>query len=167
MMNSYFAIDLAKTIQNDLDILCVSRLNNKEQHYDDVSLYDSVVSDEELRKMTSKLFYDGHYARAVEEAFKFLDNLVKKRSKVENSGQRLMRNVFSSNSPKLKLNSGISISERDEQSGYMDIMAGCMTGIRNPRAHESDWEDTEYRAIQLLSLADHLVGRVRKAEIVK
>ncbi|PZN08175.1 MAG: hypothetical protein DIU69_10450 [Bacillota bacterium] len=54
-------------------------------------------------------------------------------------------------------------SERDEQLGYMEIFSGCMTGIRNPRAHEHDWEDSERRALELLTLANHLVERVLAA----
>ena len=39
-----------------------------------------------------------------------------------------------------------------------------MTGIRNPRAHECDWEDSEQRALQLLVWANHLVERIRLSE---
>ena len=48
----------------------------------------------------------------------------------------------------------------------MQILAGCMTGIRNPRAHETDWEDTKQRALQLLIFANHLIERVSMAELV-
>lgn len=74
-----------------------------------------------------------------------------------------MTTAFSAAKPLLRLNAGATASERDEQLGYMNILAGSMTGIRNPRAHEHDWEDTERRALQLLMLADHLVDRVRRA----
>lgn len=46
----------------------------------------------------------------------------------------------------------------------MQIFAGCMTGIRNPRAHDADWEDTEQRALQLLVFANHLIERVYLSE---
>ena len=68
------------------------------------------------------------------------------------------------NTPILKINAGESTSERDEQIGYMQIFSGCMTGIRNPRAHECDWEDSEQRALQLLVWANHLVERIRLSE---
>ena len=74
------------------------------------------------------------------------------------------RQVFNGNTPILKINAGESASERDEQIGYMQIFSGCMTGIRNPRAHECDWEDSEQRALQLLVLANHLVERIRLSE---
>ncbi|MGN0247534.1 MAG: TIGR02391 family protein [Lachnospiraceae bacterium] len=129
--------------------------------------YDIAVTNKSLRKKTEKLFKDGHHARAVEEAYKLLDNLVKKKAGLQDSdltGAKLMQTVFSPNKPMLKLNEGVSSSEQNEQSGYMQILSGCMTGIRNPRAHESDWEDTESRALQLLTFANHLIERVLMAE---
>lgn len=98
------------------------------------SLYDSSITNKALRRKTEKLFKDGHHARAVEEAFKLLDNLVKKKAELQNTdltGAQLMQRVFSPNKPKLRLNSGVTSSEQNEQSGYMQIFAGCMTGIRN------------------------------------
>lgn len=137
-----------------------------ENHY----VYDEVITNRSLRRKTEKLFKDGHHARAVEEAFKLLDNLVKKKAELQNTdltGAQLMQRVFSPNKPKLRLNGGVTSSEQNEQSGYMQIFAGCMTGIRNPRAHDSDWEDTEERALQLLILANHLIERAQMAEVTE
>lgn len=122
------------------------------------------VSDAELYKVVASLFDSQHYAKAVEEGFKFLNNLVKARVSSSDDGASLMRHVFSANNPVLKLNKLASRSEKDEQQGYMDVLAGCMTGIRNPRAHEHEWTDTRATALQLLTWANHLVERVRLAE---
>jgi uncharacterized protein (TIGR02391 family) len=122
------------------------------------------VTDPDLLKVSERLFEDGHHARSVEEAFKYLNNLVKARTGLASlDGSGLMKTALSANNPKLKLNAGTTQSERDEQLGYMEICAGSMTGIRNPRAHEHDWEDAEEHAVQMLVLADHLVGRVKTA----
>ena len=126
-------------------------------------LRDYVV-DRDLLNVSERLFADGHHARAVEEAFKYMNNLVKERSgRMDLDGAQLMRTALSVKNPILRLNAGASSSEQDEQQGYMDICAGSMTGIRNPRAHESDWEDQEEHALHLLILADHLIGRIRAA----
>ena len=133
-------------------------------------IYDAVITNRSLRRKTEKLFKDGHHARAVEEAFKLLDNLVKKKAELQNAditGAQLMQKVFSPNKPKLKLSSCVTSSEQNEQQGYMQIFAGCMTGIRNPRSHDSDWEDTEERALQLIILANHLIERTQMAEITE
>jgi len=128
-------------------------------------LLDWAVRDDELYRVVSKLFSDGHYARAVEEGFKFLNNLIKDLAEVTppKDGADLMRNVFSPKKPVLKLNACSTDSELNEQSGYMEIMAGCMTGIRNPRAHDHKWEDPQEVCLQLLNLANHLVERTRAA----
>ena len=134
-----------------------------------IDLIDENITDLGLRKVVTKLFKDGHHARAVEEAFKYIDNLVKKTAKPKNNGLtgvKLMAAVFNPTSPLLRFNSGSTQSETDEQNGYMQILSGCMLGIRNPRAHEHDWEDTEQRALQLLIFADHLVTRIKGAEKV-
>lgn len=160
------ALYVAKSIYND----CISLGFSKkitEQVDSKICLYDEMITNGQLRKKTEKLFKDGHHARAVEEAFKLLDNYVKKKASLENTdktGQSLMQHVFSPNRPILKFNEGQSTSEKDEQTGYMSIYSGCMTGIRNPRAHDSDWEDTEDRALQLLVLANHLIEKTQMAE---
>ena len=166
MISPTDALSLAKRLQSELATLDVS----EEKKNDRGMLYDEVVTNKTLRKTTEKLFKDGHHARSVEEAYKVLDNLVKKKAELlqnDLTGSSLMQTVFSPKKPILKLNEGISTSEQNEQSGYMQILAGCMTGIRNPRAHESDWEDTEQHALQLLALANHLVERVLLAEKVE
>ena len=71
-----------------------------------------------------------------------------------------MRAAFSANSPLLYLNSLQSESDRNEQRGYMDLFAGAMTGIRNPRAHEHDIEDDPQVALELLVIANHLMRKL-------
>ena len=127
-------------------------------------LFDELITHKRLNKTIKKLYKDGHHARAVEEAYKFLDNMVKKTSGINESGAKLMQSVFSAGNPVLMLNAGSSTSEQDEQKGYMQIFSGCMTGIRNPRAHECDWEDSENHALQLLAFANYLVERVENSK---
>jgi uncharacterized protein (TIGR02391 family) len=78
-----------------------------------------------------------------------------------------MKTAFSAGRPILKLNSFMTKSEKDEQLGYMDIFAGTMTGIRNPRAHENDFDNDPFIAVRLLSLADHLLQRAQQAKRTK
>ena len=77
-----------------------------------------------------------------------------------------MRTALSPNKPILMLNANLTEIDTDEQKGYMDIFAGCMTGIRNPRAHDTDLEDEREYALKLLSWADHLVFRVKNAKVI-
>lgn len=126
--------------------------------------FEELVTDEQLRQVSSTLFRDTHYARAVEEAFKCLNNAVKDKAGVPNQeGAGLMRVAFSARSPILRLNPFQSQTDRDEQQGYMDIFAGSMTGIRNPRAHDHELTDTPEVALELLILANHLMRRLDAA----
>lgn len=123
--------------------------------------FGQLVTSDLLRQSSRALFVDGYYARAVEEAFKRLNNAVKDKSgDTARDGAPLMRAVFSPNAPILKLNPLQSPSERDEQQGYMDLFAGAMTGIRNPRAHEHSLADAGEVALELLILANHLMRKL-------
>jgi uncharacterized protein (TIGR02391 family) len=125
--------------------------------------FDEFVTDKELRAASRSLFEGGHYSQAVFEAFKLVNNLVKKRSKVSEDGASLMFKVFPVKNPVLRLNTLSSTSDKDEQAGYQQILAGTMTGVRNPRGHEHGNLDTRQTATELLSLANHLLRKVRKA----
>jgi len=134
---------------------------------DFLALYDILVTSIPLINATRKLFLDGHYARAVEEAYKCLDNVVKDKSGLSISGKDLMNQAFSEKNPILKLNDLKTISERDEQIGYMLIFSGCMTGIRNPRAHDQKKVDSAEAALEMLVWANHLMGIVNKAKRIR
>ena len=126
--------------------------------------FEELVTHNQLRQASGSLFRDNHYARAVEEAFKCLNNAVKEKSGIAyQDGAALMRVAFSANSPVLFLNAFQSQSDRDEQLGYMQIYAGSMTGIRNPRAHEHELVDEPQVALELLALANHLMRKLDAA----
>ena len=163
-LHDWFAI--ADRIQRDVDEvgLGLSRSEPDEGAINERSLldrFDEAVSIQKLRAVSRRLFADGHYARAVEEAFKYLNNSVKERSGLtERDGADLMRAAFSANSPVLKMNRFTSESERSEQRGYMEVYAGTMTGIRNPRAHDHELDDQPEVALEMLVLANHLVRKL-------
>ena len=124
-------------------------------------LFDELITSDSLKQSSAALFSDGYYTRAVEEAFKCLNNAVKDKSgRADRDGATLMQAVFSVHSPLLRLNPLQSQSDRDEQVGYMEIFAGAMTGIRNPRAHEHSLVDAPEVALELLVLANHLMRKL-------
>ena len=165
-------LSVAKKLQLELD-KCEGTLTRSQIQMQvfkvTTDAFEKLITDKTLRKTVEKLYWDGHHARAVEEAYKFINNLVKitaNPSDTSLTGSKLMNVVFNGTKPILKINAGKSTSERDEQNGYMQIFSGCMTGIRNPRAHECDWEDSEQHALQHLIWANHLVERIRLSERV-
>ena len=126
--------------------------------------FDAMVTDPDLNATTRTLFRDGHYARAVEEAYKFLANAVKGRSGDSlRDGRDLMFHVFNLDAPVLRINRLRGMSQRDEQEGYKFIFGGAMQGIRNPRAHEHSLHDEADVAVEMLVLANHLMRAVRRS----
>ena len=58
--------------------------------------FEELVTHHQLQQVSGPLFRDSHYARAVEEAFKLLNNVVKDKSEIANQdGAGLMRSAFS------------------------------------------------------------------------
>lgn len=117
-----------------------------------------------IGNVSQKLFDDGHYSQATFEAFKFLDNIVKTISGVNESGQKLMMAVFTDANPKIALTDLVTTSDKDEQSGFRFIFAGSMSAIRNPRGHDikSDSIDT---CLDHLSFASVLLRRLEKRKL--
>lgn len=131
-----------------------------------VDLFDALVTHTDLRVATRTLFCTGHYADAVRRGFICLDNAVRDKSGVSGrTGDSLMRTVFSANRPILQLNDLLTDSDRNEQQGYMDVYAGSMKGIRNPRAHEAQMTDDCETALELLTLANHLMRKLDSAVV--
>ncbi len=169
--NSRFAywLRIAKGLQKSADSVFPGRHSTKPKSKlgkatSHVDRFDLLIEDMKLRSASRQLFSDGHYARAVEEAFKCLDNTVKMKSGIDaKTGAALMHDAFSAKNPTLKLNKLQSQSDKDEQRGYMDLYAGSMTGIRNPRAHEHELEDSPEEALEMLIFANHLMRKLRSA----
>jgi uncharacterized protein (TIGR02391 family) len=119
-----------------------------------------------IGEAASKLYLDGHYASAIEDAVKALNNLVRGRSGKELDGDNLMTTVFSPNNPILQFNDLKDQSDRDEQKGFMMMFAGAVAGLRNPRAHKLIKDDPE-RALEFIafvSLLAKLLDGVKKKE---
>lgn len=100
-----------------------------------------------------------HCADAVEAAFKELGTIVKglvlQRGGPELDGVALMQTAFSPNKPLIVLADISTQTGKDMQRGYMDLFAGAMSAIRNPKAH-GNVTITPVRALHLLFLASTL-----------
>ena len=126
--------------------------------------YDMLVTEDGLHQACRSLFRSGHYAEAVRMAFTYLDNMVREKSgHAEKDGADLMRFVFSADRPLLKLNDLETRSDRNEQQGYMQMLAGAMIAIRNPRSHEHDLTDRPEEALEMLVMANHFIRMLNKA----
>lgn len=117
----------------------------------------------EIKNVSKTRFEDGHFADAVESAFKEINSrvkeIVKDRANVELDGAPLMRKAFSRDNPIIKIGDLTTESGRNVQQGYMEMFAGAMIGIRNPKAH-SNQTITQMDAIRKLNFASMLMYKI-------
>lgn len=108
-------------------------------------------------------FDNGHYADAVEAAFKEINTRVKKiykdRTSVERDGAKLMQAAFSVQNPIIKLGDTSTETGANIQQGYMEMFVGAMIGIRNPQAH-NNLQISKDRAIRKLHFASMLMYKI-------
>jgi len=129
-----------------------------------VKVFDIIIHHPKIRDCSRSLFRDGHYASAILEAFKVIDNLVREKSgESELNGRALMAKVFHKDNPKLRVNELATPSDRDEHEGLLLLLMGAMVGIRNPKAHDNIVQVDPIRALQYLAFADLLARRVEES----
>jgi uncharacterized protein (TIGR02391 family) len=115
-------------------------------------------------KVSKSLFETGHYAPAIFEAFKAVNNFVKEKTSLSQDGKALMSKVFNENNPVIKLNELSTVSDKDEQEGFKFLFMGAMVGIRNPKAHDNIVQTDPYRTLEYLSFASLLMRRAEEGK---
>ena len=95
----------------------------------------------EIRRVSEKLYLDGSYANAACDAFIEINGRVKKLfrklrpdEKVPD-GDAAMKTVFSTNTPLIEFCDRSTESGFNIQKGFMEMLAGAMSALRNPKAH--------------------------------
>jgi uncharacterized protein (TIGR02391 family) len=128
-------------------------------------LFDRMQFHPKIIEASKSLFETQHYAQAIFEAFKAVNNFVKQKTGSTLDGKSLMTEVFSKNRPIIKLNEGRSDSDKDEQEGFMHLFAGAMLGIRNPKAHDNVIQTDPYRTLEYLGFASLLMTRAEEGKV--
>ena len=125
------------------------------------SIWDSIHP--QIIAVAKERFEDGHYADAVEAAFKEINvrvkTIYKERALEEKDGARLMQSAFSPNNPIIKIGDISTETGRDIQQGYMEMFSGAMKGIRNPKAHNNQ-TISKANAIRKLHFASMLMHKL-------
>ncbi len=121
----------------------------------------------EILRVAERLFLDGHLDSAILEAFKAVNNEVKDLTGLNEDGKKLMGTAFGNgrDGPRLRLNRGITQSEKDEQEGFTLIFMGAMQGIRNPKAHDEIRDLEHDRALEYLTMASLLMRRLDDVKV--
>jgi uncharacterized protein (TIGR02391 family) len=117
----------------------------------------------EIEKVSHGLLEDGHFAQAVEEAFKRVINevkahMIRKNQDTYDGGDSLMNHAFGidGRTPYIKFNGLSNTEERDEQKGILFLFKGIVA-IRNRKAHDNVILDSPDRAVEYLGLASLLM----------
>lgn len=130
-----------------------------------VQLFDKMQFHPKVVEASKSLFETGHYAQAIFEAFKAVNNFVKEKTGKSLDGKTLMSEVFSERNPVIKLSELRTQSERDEQEGFKFLFMGAMVGIRNPKAHDNVVQTDPYRTLEYLGFASLLMKRTEEGKV--
>lgn len=108
-------------------------------------------------------FEAGFFGDAVEASFKEVNEAAKRIVREVNGreldGATLMNTAFSPRDPLIRLTPLETETDRSIQQGYMQIMAGAMIGIRNPKAH-GNLNPGAKQALHLICLASLLMCKI-------
>ena len=122
----------------------------------------------EIVKIARGRFTAGYYADSVETAFKAINSRVKSYYKLKtgivDDGASLMHSAFSPKKAIIVLGDVSTDSGFNVQQGYMEIFAGSISAIRNPKAHEIVEIDATH-AIHFLFLASLQMYRLDEAKV--
>lgn len=94
-----------------------------------------------ITQVSRKLFLDGSYANAACDAYIEINDRVKKLFQIIRPGEKVpdgdgaMKTVFSANTPLIEFCDRSTDSGANTQKGFMEMLAGAMSALRNPKAH--------------------------------
>lgn len=122
-----------------------------------------------IAAVSKNLFEDEHYANAAEDAFIEINDRVKKLFEIAKpdaakipDGDTAMTTVFSSNAPLVKFCDNSTESGFNTQKGFMQMLAGAMSALRNPKAH-ANITLTKDDATRRLMFASMLMYKIDEA----
>ena len=134
--------------------IMISKLAKITALYESLALDDNCLSNLHLLPQDIKdLYRDKHYSQAVFDAFKYIEVQVRIKSGLSDLlGVDLMRQAFSAKNGPLK-NSNLPDGE---QVAQMELFAGAIGFIKNPKSHKM-LTLSEEKCIELLHLANYLL----------
>jgi len=159
--NAVEVLDTLKSVivpeaRRQIQLLNLEDIRN-EDHYFWQNIHPRII------ELAKPRFDAGFYADSVESSFKEINDIIKniviRNGGRENDGSSLMTTAFSLANPVIRLTPLISETDKNIQQGYMQIFAGSMVGIRNPKAHGNLHPDKK-RTLHLLSLASLLMYKI-------
>lgn len=134
----------------------------KDNEINDSSIYSVSNLHPSIKRVSLKLFEDGHYRQAILDAYIHLIELVQTKSGCYTlDGVPLMQTVFSVKNPVIKVS-----NDPDEQIGVMWLFSGAVMAIRNVKAHKIKEQDTLTETIEWLCFASSLLKILDRSEVI-
>ena len=139
-------------------------LNEKESVRSDIKTSDSNVWSyihPLIQKSSKKLYLDGHFSEAALNAFIEINDRVKNIFTIVKpgdpipDGEAAMNTVFSAKSPLVEFCDRSTSSGQNKQKGYMEMLSGAMSALRNHKAHTNTEilsADEAYRRLATASM---------------
>lgn len=119
-----------------------------------------------VKENSLNLFRNGHYAQAIFESVKALNNYVKDKAGITDKDlSDAMAKAFNEKDPIIKLNMLKTQSDIDEQRGFKFLFMGAMIGIRNPKAHENIKQEDKNRTLEYLAFLSLLFRRAEEGKM--
>lgn len=153
----YREIEKANTI-SDVQI----KANNLKQELEKRNAHQEVF------KYCKAELLQNNYFHSVLEANKGLFQRIRDLSEIQKDGIKLIEEVFSTN-PILIINNYQSVSEKNEHTGFCNLLKGLCSLFRNPTAHEPkiDWEITKQDALEILGIISYCHRRLDKHQKIR
>lgn len=122
----------------------------------------------QIARVSKQLYLDGHYSNAAEDAFVEINARVKhlfasiRPGDKQPDGAAAMTTVFSNNNPLVEFCDRTDRTGEDTQQGYMNMLSGAMSALRNPKAHANIKISAE-DAMRRLMFASMLMYKIDEA----
>ena len=122
-------------------------------------LYDTINLHPKIINASRALFQNKHYAQAIFEAYKAVENFVQDKSELTLYGTNLMEKVFNEENPIIKVPEA-GHYYKEVQKGFKHLFMGASQGIRNPKAHKEIKQKDPYITLQYLGFFSFLLKRI-------
>jgi len=122
----------------------------------------------EITKYCKAELLVNNYFHSVFEANKGLFQRIRDLSECQNDGYNLIEQVFSHN-PILIINNYQTDSEKNEHTGFCNLLKGLCGMFRNPTAHEPkiSWNIEEQDALEILGMISYCHRRLDKSQKIR
>lgn len=129
-----------------------------------------------IQKSSKSLYLTGHYANAAEDAFIEINDRVKHLFEIIKPGEKIpdgdtaMNTVFSAQSPLVEFCDRNTLSGQNKQKGYMQMLAGAISALRNPKAHSNTEvlsAKESYRRLATASMLMYAIDDAVKYSMIK